>query len=300
MPRSRGVLAARPGDPGLTSAKPGVAPSADAPIRMTRLPPSTGVGELVRHYWIPRWRLPTGRSVTQRVLEYPTANLVVEGDEVAIHGPAIGLGSRTISGHGRAFGVLLQPGTATALLGVPARELVGRSVTLGLPRSSPTDPDRDAAGAVRSMQEAVRSAIDEGDDLGAVAAFETWCSALGLRPSPDAQLVRDLVTRAEEDRSIMRVDQLATLAGVGVRQFERIVREQLGLTPKWLIRRYRLQEAAERLAAANRPSLAELATELGYADQAHFTREFSSVIGVPPGRYLREADHASVTAGGPG
>ena len=54
-------------------------------------------------------------------------------------------------------------------------------------------------------------------------------------------------------------------------RLQRLVREQLGLTPKWLIRRYRMQEAAAALAAPDAPSLADLAAELGFADQAHLT-----------------------------
>lgn len=287
VPRSRGVLAGRAGMPEVVPGAPGATASEDSPVRLVRLPPSDRLTGHVRHYWIPRWRLPVGRSVTQRVLEYPSANLVVEGEAVAVHGPSIGLGTRTLTGDGAAFGALVQPGVAGALLDVDARSLVGRSIPLaGASRFAATDTASDLA----AMHQAVRRAIEAGDDLGAVAAFESWFASLDLRLPPDAQLVRELVARAEEDRSLVRVEQLAALTGVGVRQLERIVREQLGLTPKWLIRRYRLQEAAERLnPAGRRPALGELATELGYADQAHFTREFAAVVGVPPGRYVREA-----------
>ena len=33
------------------------------------------------------------------------------------------------------------------------------------------------------------------------------------------------------------------------------------------------------------PSWAALARDLGYADQAHLTRDFTATIGVPPSRY---------------
>ncbi|MDR5698207.1 helix-turn-helix domain-containing protein [Agromyces aerolatus] len=303
VPRSRGVLAAQAGDPALSAAGPGAVPSPDAPIRMVRLPPSHALAELVRHFWIPRWRLPADRPVTQRVLEYPSTNLVIEGAGVAVHGPSIGLGSRTLAGEGRAFGVLLQPGVARMLLGIDSRALVGHAVPLEASGPLGASVEREASGPLeasdlRTMRETVSEFVAEGDDARAVAAFEAWFAGLGLRPSADARLVRELVARAEEDRALVRVEQLAEVAGVSVRQLERIVREQLGLTPRWLIRRYRLQEAGVRLTARDRPSLAELATELGYADQAHFTREFSAVIGVPPGRYVREAAEAATSSGG--
>ncbi|QTX03807.1 helix-turn-helix domain-containing protein [Agromyces archimandritae] len=267
------MLAAQPGQPALA-----VDGDDRQPVRMSRRPPAPGLAELVRHVWIPRWRLPPGASVAQRVLEYPSTNLVVEsGDRRAIvHGPSPGMSTRALEGDGWAFGVLLQPGTARALLGIAPRELIGRSAPVSAPGA-----ERMAAG--------VAASIAGGDDDAAIATFERWLGGLGLEPAPRARLVRELVARAEDDRGIVRVEQLAEIAGTGVRRLERLVREELGLTPKWLIRRYRLQEASARLAEPGHPPLAELAASIGYADQAHFTREFRTVIGVPPGRYAREA-----------
>ena len=60
-------------------------------------------------------------------------------------------------------------------------------------------------------------------------------------------------------------------------------------TPKWVIQRYRLHEAAERLRAPKEsaPALADLAAALGYADQAHFARDFKRVVGESPGAFAR-------------
>ena len=87
----------------------------------------------------------------------------------------------------------------------------------------------------------------------------------------------------------------AYASGIGLRSLQRLVREQLGLTPKWLIRRYRMQEAAAALADADAPALADLAASLGFADQAHLSREFRAVIGETPRRYA----HAARAAHGP-
>src|SRR5699024_2391859 len=82
--------------------------------------------------------------------------------------------------------------------------------------------------------------------------------------------------------------ELAARVGVGERQLQRIGRRRIGLSPKWLLQRRRLQDAAARLGEVDPPALADLATELGYADQAHFTRDFTTVLGRPPGRFARE------------
>jgi AraC-type DNA-binding domain-containing proteins len=51
------------------------------------------------------------------------------------------------------------------------------------------------------------------------------------------------------------------------------------------MRRARLHEAAERADSGEPVDWALLASDLGYADQAHLTRDFTVTIGVPPARY---------------
>ncbi|MGI8947624.1 MAG: helix-turn-helix domain-containing protein [Ornithinimicrobium sp.] len=47
-----------------------------------------------------------------------------------------------------------------------------------------------------------------------------------------------------------------------------------------------MQEAAHQLKGGGRP-LAQVATDLGYTDQAHFTRDFHRVTGYRPGQFAR-------------
>ena len=67
------------------------------------------------------------------------------------------------------------------------------------------------------------------------------------------------------------------------RQFTRYV----GVSPKWVIQRYRLHEALERLERGAEVDRVELALTLGYFDQAHFVRDFKRFVGVSPGDYAR-------------
>ncbi|MNU01164.1 DNA-binding transcriptional activator FeaR [compost metagenome] len=55
-----------------------------------------------------------------------------------------------------------------------------------------------------------------------------------------------------------------------------------------MIKRYRMHEAVARLQAdIAAPELAQLALDLGYYDQAHFIKEFTALVGKPPGAYRR-------------
>jgi len=287
---TKGVLAARPGEPGiapLARDAAAQATSTNAPVRLTRHAVSADLDGLVRHIWIPRWRLQPGIVIEQGVLDYPSANLVVEPHAAALYGPELGRSRQHLEGEGWAFGVLLQPGVAHRLAPGPVREIVGSSVALDALRAT------DAAG----FAEQVRTAIDAGDEASAVAAFETWLRAQRIALDDDAALLRRVVELAETDRSIVRADELAAASGLSLRGLERLVRSRLGLTPKWLIGRYRMQEASQALAAAEPPSLAELAADLGFSDQAHFSRQFRAVIGETPRKYARAAAAAMAASG---
>jgi AraC-like DNA-binding protein len=67
-----------------------------------------------------------------------------------------------------------------------------------------------------------------------------------------------------------------------MRALQRCFRTYVGLSPKAVIRRYRLHEEAAQLGGPNPPTLAALAASLGYADQAHFGRDFKRTVGETP------------------
>ncbi|MDG4803538.1 AraC family transcriptional regulator [Micromonospora sp. WMMD980] len=95
-----------------------------------------------------------------------------------------------------------------------------------------------------------------------------------------------LVAEIRTDRSMLRVADLAGRHGVSTRRLQRLFLDHVGVGPKWVIRRYRLQEAIEQ-AAAGPLDWSRVALDLGYADQAHLVREFTAVTGVPPAAYAR-------------
>jgi AraC-like DNA-binding protein len=262
-PRSKGVLTPVRGD---------------APVTVERYWPGRAAVPFVRHYWVPRWSLAADVTVRQDILEYPTANLVIEQDAAALYRARRGRSARVLAGAGWAFGVLLRPGAARGLLGSSLRSApaVVPLDVLSVPGLQP------AIGRIRSSMKA-------GDDIEAVETFEAWLARNAAPPGEDAALVDAIVDAVENDRGLARVEDLADRFGLGVRHLQRLVAGHIGFGPKWLIQRYRLQEAAAVLRTGDTPSLADLAAELGYADQAHFGREFKAVVGATPGAYLAQA-----------
>src|SRR5690606_30703536 len=66
-----------------------------------------------------------------------------------------------------------------------------------------------------------------------------------------------------------------------------LFRRSVGLTPGDYRRILRFRAALGLIGSAGAPSLAAIAAEAGYSDQAHFTREFRACAGVTPGEYRR-------------
>jgi AraC-like DNA-binding protein len=110
------------------------------------------------------------------------------------------------------------------------------------------------------------------------------CSALPER-DPLAEQVAALVSRITADPGLRRVGQLSAASGMSARSLQRLFADYVGVSPKWVMRRARVHEAAERADSGEFVDWAELAADLGYADQAHLSRDFTATIGVPPTSY---------------
>ncbi len=79
-----------------------------------------------------------------------------------------------------------------------------------------------------------------------------------------------------------RIAALAGVLGMSVRQLERVFRRESGVAPKALARLVRFERATEALRLEPRTNLTALAYELGFADQALFTREFKAFARLSP------------------
>jgi AraC-like DNA-binding protein len=199
-------------------------------------------------------------------------HLVFETRRGRVVGVPLGAFRRRLVGHRRVFGVKFRPAVFFPWLGAPLSTITDQTLPL---RTLWTDAS--------AMVTSVSSAIAVTEAIAAIAP------ALGRRAPPlDATTIelRDLVERMAVDAGITRAEQAAALAGVTLRTLQRAFELRVGVSPKWVIRRYRLHEAAARLMQPDSPSLADLAASLGYFDQAHFAREFKAVVGEPPSRYL--------------
>jgi PAS domain S-box-containing protein len=83
-----------------------------------------------------------------------------------------------------------------------------------------------------------------------------------------------------------RVADLAGIAGISPKKFQRLARSSLGLAPQSLIQRIRIEHAVH-LMTTTRQSLGAISAECGFYDQSSFTRQFTKLLGLTPGAYRR-------------
>jgi AraC-like DNA-binding protein len=108
-------------------------------------------------------------------------------------------------------------------------------------------------------------------------------------PKPDAmiEVAGGIVKTILQESNIKTVSDLAKRTGMGARKLQRIFNEYVGISPKWVIRRYRLHELIEILKSGKQPDWPQLALELGYFDQAHLINDFKSMVGSTPAQYQK-------------
>ena len=250
-----------------------------------RFAPTPELGGLVRRYWMPVWSLPEGTRSVQRVLQYPVCLVVVSHAYALLVGPSSGLSTQELAGSGWALGTMLQPAAGSLVWGASVDGLTDRAVPLT------EAPGLDGAALVDAIRGHVGADPHDPDrQQAAVTALESALASL-LPVDEEGLLVNAVVEYVEGDSGVQRVGQVCEKFAIGERTLQRMTQRRIGLSPKWLIQRRRLHEAAERLSDQTRPDLARVAAELGYADQAHFGRDFRAVTGLTPGEFAAEPRH---------
>lgn len=86
-------------------------------------------------------------------------------------------------------------------------------------------------------------------------------------------------------RGDLRLSELADRLDCSRKYLAERFRTEFSLSPKSIARMARFQHALARSRAATEPDWADIALACGYADQAHFTREFSEFAGTSPSRW---------------
>ena len=257
-----------------TTSEYGILGVRDVDFALDRYPPSADLATLVERHWVVSWELPPGREASVTLLPQPCVNLVLDQGRLAVCGVGRDRFTYVYRGTGRVFGVKFRPGAFLPFLRRPVAEITETV----LPAERLWGPAATALAEQLSAAEGV-------DRL--VGSAEAFLRARWPPGDPQVELVGRIVAAMLHDPSISRVDQVAARFGLTARTLQRLFQRYVGVSPKWVLRRYRLHEAAAALAHEQDRPWAEVATDLGYFDQSHFIRDFTAAIGLTPVAYAQ-------------
>lgn len=229
-------------------------------------PPSRAQEPFVEHFWAQQvCSYPSGR--TWRVIPDASPHLifVVSREDshlktrCALVGPRSRFTDVTMANRILTCGVRLRPGALPLLTGFPASDFTDRSV-----------PVEDVFGARGRIL------------LKRLIPLNS--------PNEAVRLISDFLTRelAGHDcaprfsvRGYARVEDVAAQSGLPIRTLHARLRQQVGLSPKRVLRIERLHRALVG-SQGQQVAWAQVAANSGFADQAHMIREFGDLLGESP------------------
>ncbi|MDJ0393697.1 helix-turn-helix domain-containing protein [Rhodococcus sp. G-MC3] len=251
-------------------------------VDLSRLPCAPALAPWIENYWLLTWNLPAGASYRSSTLPHPACTLSVEHGytRAGVTDPVVVTGVLTrrfdveLAESGWVLGIKFRPGGYASFTDTNARAL--RDV----PVAAPNAFHRDTVAALAELgpgdtPEHCRTVVD-----ALLAPYERT-------PQTDYSEVLDVIEVMLHNRSLVRVGQVEERCGISTRRLQRLFERYIGAPPKWVLTRYRIHDAVSDLDSGYTGSLADLAARYGWFDQAHFTREFTELIGVPPSTYQR-------------
>ncbi|WP_041289326.1 AraC family transcriptional regulator [Kribbella flavida] len=171
----------------------------------------------------------------------------------------------------------LTPSGSRALLGLPSSELTSTAVpldaVLGRPAGELAERLREVPG------------WEERFTLVERLLLKAWRDEPAAGPGAELGWAW---RRLEQTAGGIGVQELAAEVGWSRRHLTERFRREYGLAPKVAARVFRFEQAVRRLKQQPRTKLADLAAGLGYADQAHLTREWNALAGCSPRQWMAE------------
>lgn len=249
---------------------------AEGRMQHFRRDPVPELAPWIMHYWMIHWDLRGCKPHLAENLPHPNVHLIFEnGKNGVVSGVQTRRFSRVLDDKSWVFGVKFRAGGFRPFLGKPVLELADRTI-----------PARHVFGS--EIKEFETTALSFRSDEEKIAAANEFFLARIPKPEKTLALAGELVDLILRDIEIKTVDDLVQRSGVGKRTLQRVFREYVGASPKWVVCRYRLHEVVEQLNSGEELDWAQLALDLGYFDQAHLINDFKALLGCTPAQFAKQ------------
>ncbi len=248
--------------------------------------PSPGLASIVQCYWV----VHCGPAEERRTMEYlyPSGGMGVvfsfadapeldggQMSELALfdgHNAHARRFAPSSTGSTHLLGVRFHPGGAYPVTGIPLHEL-------SLGSNSLQEIGLDSDGGLYERLAEARSLERR------IRLLEQWLRHCVSDRTLWHGATRRALRAIQHYRGNIAVATLCEELGVGRRRLERGFRREVGVTPKHYARLLRVDCARGLLKRREPVELAEVGYRSGFYDQAHFSREFTALVGLTPGQY---------------
>lgn len=236
--------------------------------QLRRYFPEKHFNGLIEQFWLVNWQLGEKNSHIQKNLPDANFHLVFEQNKLKILGPISKTYSYNMNGNGQVIGVKFSLGALANYLTKPLSHYVDQEISISVL------PNLNADNLTAKL-----SALSSDEEI--VSSLQSHLKHLVIKPTQEIQKVNALVELIKSDSAISKVEHLAEKSHLSVRTIQRYFQNFVGLSPKWLIRKYRLHHALTLL-DKQEAQLLDIVSWLGYTDQSHLIRDFKEMIGVTP------------------
>lgn len=250
-----------------------------------QLLPSVSLQPYIQCYWQIQSELSLASPLTE--LMHPDgglgmilnfgSDLVYEGKAIDADGFMDGIHTKTrqmtMAGRIDAIGIRFNPGGASRFFSAPLSDISNLTLNLN---------DLALNQFMERCQEEKETNL-EGDILKFV---DSLLLKMQTEPRRTDLLVQTVINRIKASRGTISIGDAIIDIGKSCRQIERLFKGHIGMTPKRYARIIRVENARYLLKNNTNQSCTEIGELAGFYDQAHFIREFKSIVDMPPMKYL--------------
>lgn len=250
----------------------------------------------VQHYWSLVCRHAIGATHLQRIVPTGLPELIfyLENKPVFVNqsrgitSEALISGQNTswydlqIGGSVRIFAVLFKPAGLAAFLGHPVNELHNINVPLHLILRNRSEKITDELHQAASF-------LEQTKKMDAFLLKRVY----GIRPSDYLKRINHSVDYVLQRKGLVRVDELASMACLSSKQFERYFSSMVGCSTGKFCKIVRFQSSIYNQSAQPDTSLTALAYQSGYYDQSHMINEYQRLTGLSPKEFFRDCEAQS-------
>ncbi len=242
--------------------------------QLARAYPCLELSEIIEQYWLVTWDLQQQEPHLQTNLPDPCVNLFFDKSGAKLLGPITKSYTYEMRGKGQVFGVKFKPAGLSSYSSQPLSHFAENYAKPETVFSKWNQQDMDSLSSTLSLSDSIN-------------LIEPYLLAIHHSINKRQQLANAIVDFIKHATQVNRVQHIAKHFSISVRSLQRLFDRHVGLSPKWVIRKYRLHDILNN-AEHKKTDWQAISLMLGYTDQPHFIKDFKDMVGMTPQAYAKK------------